>query len=650
VRDAQTTNTFLLDFWASWCGPCRQIMPLLAEVAREYAGRGLCYVAVNLREEPDVIRRYLATAGIAPTVALDAEGQIAAAFQVRAIPTMVLIDPKGTVAWVHEGSTPDLKARLTEAVRGLLDQDQCVANLKVLGLAARRWAVDHGNVIPPDLHSMSNEVSSTQVLICPADTGRRAAADWAALTTNNVSYEFLAPSVPVPDSPGRRQRVVFRCPVHDNVACLDGAVRARPSPGAPDQLLHENGILYFGPPEVATGDLKSAVDVQAAAVAFVEDPRLGKVERRQAPERMSWKEREALLTEGSNLTAAQADAVNADLKRNPGNEAQWARLLGYAAAQSSQTNALPFAKVYARVVATLPASVLAEPSGMNLFSPLLSEESCFELAAWAWNDAARRYATNALVLRRAGQFLTASPVFDQHARQGEAFLEKAVALEPDQPGPSLELAEYYLQRAKPRFDDPDGDGLAARKALNYLEAAGRQLPEVERTKPAFLQKLTHAAFWAGNFAQGRTYAHDWLRVAAQLEQAPAPLTQNQRSARAADRGDAIHDANMILGEIALSEGRIKEAGGFLIEAGKATNGWTLTSSGPDLALANDLLDQGEREAVLTFFEECRVFWKLGHEQLSRWTQAVQAGRKPDFGSGFHFRFKRIQSHVPTTPP
>ena len=252
LPDPKTTNVLLLDFWASWCGPCRQAMPVLAEIGRDYAGRGLRYVAVNLREKPDVIRRYLAAAGVAPTVALEAEGRMAAAFQVRAIPTMVLIDRKGLVAWVHEGSTPDLKPRLTEVVRGLLDRDRCVENLRVLGLASQLWAVDHGNVMPPDFHSMSNEVSSTQVLICPADTGRRAAADWGSLTTNNVTYEFLAPSVSVPASPGRRQRVVFHCPVHDNVVLLDGAVCSRPSPGAPDQLLRQDGNLYFGPPGATT--------------------------------------------------------------------------------------------------------------------------------------------------------------------------------------------------------------------------------------------------------------------------------------------------------------------------------------------------------------------------------------------------------------
>jgi len=141
---------------------------------------------------------------------------------------------------------------------------------------------------------------------------------------------------------------------------------------------------------------------------------------------------------------------------------------------------------------------------------------------------------------------------------------------------------------------------------------------------------------------GRKYAQDWLKASEELEKEPMPATQNERLARKWNRGQMIHDANMILGEIALSEGRTKEAGHFLIEAGKVTEGLTLTSYGPDLALANDLLDLGERQAVLTFFEECHVFWKTGRDSLSRWTKAIQAGQKPDFGPGFKFHFKRLQ--------
>lgn len=357
---------------------------------------------------------------------------------------------------------------------------------------------------------------------------------------------------------------------------------------------------------------------------------------------ISCKDRQTLLTEGGNLTATRVRVIEEDLKRDPADEAQWARLLGFYATLSSETNALPFATVYAMIVEANPTSAVVETSGMPLFSQLLMDEACFEVVASKWITVAKRYETNLVVLSRAGMFLTGSPLFDKYAQQGEAFLQKTVALDPHNPSRSLELAERYLEKAKPRFDDPDGDIASACRALACLQAAAQQLPESERARPALRQNLTRAAFWAGEYAQAKTYAQDWLKATAQLEQGPAPATQNQRYTQGADRGDAIHDANMILGEVALSEGKNKEAGGFLIEAGKATNGWTLTSYGPDLALVNDLLDVSERQAVLTFFDECDVFWKTGRDSLAQWRKAVQAGQKPDFGYGFHFRFKRLK--------
>ena len=156
------------------------------------------------------------------------------------------------------------------------------------------------------------------------------------------------------------------------------------------------------------------------------------------------------------------------------------------------------------------------------------------------------------------------------------------------------------------------------------------------------QDLTRAAFWAGDYDQAKKYAQDWLKASEYLEKEPPPATNNERLARKQVRGQAVHDANMILGEIALSELKVKDAAQFLIEAGKATDGMTLTSYGPDFALANDLLDKGERQAVLIFFEECRGFWKIGHDQLSQWAKALQAGQKPDFGPGFKFHFRRVQ--------
>lgn len=119
---AQNTNVLLLDFWATWCGPCRQVMPALAEISRDYAARGVRYVAVNLREEPEVIRRYLAAAKLEVEVAVDKDGSVAKAFQTRGIPMIVIVDRANIIRKVHVGASPRTAAELRHALEEVLSR------------------------------------------------------------------------------------------------------------------------------------------------------------------------------------------------------------------------------------------------------------------------------------------------------------------------------------------------------------------------------------------------------------------------------------------------------------------------------------------------------------------------------------------------
>jgi thiol-disulfide isomerase/thioredoxin len=118
LPDSSNTNILLLDFWATWCGPCRQVMPTLAEISQEYAARGVLYVAVNLREQPETIRHYLDKAGLKILVALDTDGKMAEAFHVQGIPTMVVVDQNHIIRKVHVGASPTTR----DDVRGALDE------------------------------------------------------------------------------------------------------------------------------------------------------------------------------------------------------------------------------------------------------------------------------------------------------------------------------------------------------------------------------------------------------------------------------------------------------------------------------------------------------------------------------------------------
>jgi hypothetical protein len=118
----------------------------------------------------------------------------------------------------------------------------CINNLKQLGLSVRTWAIDNGDVSPPDLLSMTNEMSTPKILFCPADTGRQAATGgWASYTSSNCSYEYLAPSAP--DS--EPFRVLFRCPIHGHVCLNDGSVQGEVAKRHPEQLVQRDGKLYL---------------------------------------------------------------------------------------------------------------------------------------------------------------------------------------------------------------------------------------------------------------------------------------------------------------------------------------------------------------------------------------------------------------------
>lgn len=97
-------------------------------------------------------------------------------------------------------------------------------------------------------------------------------------------------------------------------------------------------------------------------------------------------------------------------------------------------------------------------------------------------------------------------------------------------------------------------------------------------------------------------------------------------------GNAIFFANLVLGQVALRQGNIEGAKAHLIAAGKTPGSPALDSFGPNMSLAKDLFEAGERGATLSFFDECRAFWKMDRGKLNQWADQVNSNRMPDFGS------------------
>ncbi len=110
-----------LDFWASWCGPCKQSFPWMNDMQARYGVLGLKVVAVNLDAKPEDAQRFLAQFPDALlTVAFDSHGVAPAQYQVMGMPTSFLIAADGRVLMIHksfkESDREDLQQRIVAAL------------------------------------------------------------------------------------------------------------------------------------------------------------------------------------------------------------------------------------------------------------------------------------------------------------------------------------------------------------------------------------------------------------------------------------------------------------------------------------------------------------------------------------------------------
>jgi cytochrome c biogenesis protein CcmG/thiol:disulfide interchange protein DsbE len=109
-----------VDFWASWCGPCRRSFPWMNEMQQKYGGRGLTIVAINVDKKRADAERFLQQTPAAFTIVFDEPGATPGAYAVKGMPSSYLIDAQGKVAAVEIGFFDDHKASLEERIRALL--------------------------------------------------------------------------------------------------------------------------------------------------------------------------------------------------------------------------------------------------------------------------------------------------------------------------------------------------------------------------------------------------------------------------------------------------------------------------------------------------------------------------------------------------
>ena len=259
----------------------------------------------------------------------------------------------------------------------------------------------------------------------------------------------------------------------------------------------------------------------------------------------------------------------------------------------------------------------------------------------AWTRHLEREPTNVTFLGHAASFY--SPFQDRE--RVIALLEKVQRLDPRNANWPMQLGHLYLrdaastERLRSRLrmaegSDADDPGTRRLSALvdshspdDRAPMAGRALEHLRRAyelagsdeeRTFLLEGLAAAAFCAGKHGDARSYAE--MMLAAQ------PTRRN-------DEGH-IHKANIVLGRLALEEDDLVTAKRHLLAAGQVSGAPTLGSFGPNMRLAADLLERGERQVVLEYFELCSHFWSS--DRLKDWAVLVRGGRMPDFGANLAY--------------
>lgn len=110
----------MINFWATWCGPCRQEMPLLEEMYTRYNRMGFTLLGVNVEENSKGADAFLKETPVSFPVLFDTQNEVSKLYDVIAMPSTVILDREGTVRYLHKGYKPGYENEYLSQIRTLL--------------------------------------------------------------------------------------------------------------------------------------------------------------------------------------------------------------------------------------------------------------------------------------------------------------------------------------------------------------------------------------------------------------------------------------------------------------------------------------------------------------------------------------------------
>ena len=113
-------NVVMINFWASWCGPCRQEMPLLESIYKKYNKLGFTMLGVNVEPDSNAANEWLKQTPVSFPILYDKESKVSKAYDVATMPSTVIIDRSGKVRMLHRGYKPGDENDYMNSIRELI--------------------------------------------------------------------------------------------------------------------------------------------------------------------------------------------------------------------------------------------------------------------------------------------------------------------------------------------------------------------------------------------------------------------------------------------------------------------------------------------------------------------------------------------------
>ena len=319
------------------------------------------------------------------------------------------------------------------------------------------------------------------------------------------------------------------------------------------------------------------------------------------------------VMEGMKLSAEDAQQLEETLKHKPEDLSIRAKLLGYYFSRHQRSEWIDGIRER-EVIWLIEHHPEARLAGLPYAQfNAISNPSAYEEGAKLWKQQVAVHTNEPPVLRNAANYFLVS----DHPLAKDLF-KKCAILDPWNPEWHSMLGALY-----------SGD-FTGKKSPEAKIAAAAALDQYERAyaltaneyKSYLLDDMTRCAFAADETNKAKMYAEQSLQAA-------------QTGNKDWNVGNEIFFGNFILGRLALKAGDIEQAKHYLIEAGKTPGSPQLDSFGPNMTLAKELLEKGQTEVVLEYFDLCAKFWRY-QPRLDAWIATVKQGGIPDFGANLDY--------------